>query len=167
MRSLLCLLALLTPALAQKIGDPVNLPKVQDSYGKPVDLSALAQEGRYLLFWFYPKALSPGCSAQGKRYAELYDEFKKLGVEVFGVSADPGAEQCAFIEKLALKGGMIPDNSGTLARLFGVRGFFGFYNRDTILVNPQGRIEQIWRGVNPFRDADTVLAYLKEKLAKR
>lgn len=167
MRNLLCLLALLTPAWAQKIGDPVNLPKVQDSYNKPVDLPALAQEGRYLLFWFYPKALSPGCSAQGKRYAELYDEFKKLGVEVFGVSADPGAEQCAFIEKLALKGGMIPDKSGTLARLFGVGGFFGFYNRDTILVNPQGRIEQIWRGVNPFRDADTVLAYLKEKLAKR
>lgn len=166
MRSLLCILALLTSALAQKVGDPVALPKVRDSYNKPVDLPALAQEGHYLLFWFYPKALSPGCTAQGKRYAELYDEFKKRGVEVFGVSADPGAEQCEFIEKMALKGGMIPDRSGALARLFGVGGFLGFYSRDTILVNPQGRIEQIWRGVNPFRDADTVLAYLKERVGK-
>lgn len=152
---------LLAPVLALAPGDPVRLPKVQDSYGKTVDLAALAEQGKYLLFWFYPKASSPGCTAQGKRYAELYSEFAKLGVEVFGVSADPAAEQCAFIEQIALKGAMLPDRDGSLARLFKVGGFLGFYNRDTILVSPQGRIERIWRNVNPFRDADTVLAYVR------
>lgn len=152
---------LLAPVLALAPGDPVRLPKVQDSYGKTVDLAALAEQGKYLLFWFYPKASSPGCTAQGKRYAELYSEFAKLGVEVFGVSADPAAEQCAFIEQMALKGAMLPDRDGSLARLFKVGGFLGFYNRDTILVSPQGRIERIWRNVNPFRDADTVLAYVR------
>jgi len=155
------MLLLLTPVLALSPGDPVNLPKVQDAYGRPVDLAALASEGKYLLFWFYPKASSPGCTAQGKRYAELYSEFEKLGVEIFGVSADPAAEQCAFIEQMALKGAMLPDREGRLAQLFKVGGIFGFYNRDTILVNPKGRIERIWRNVNPFRDADTVLAYVR------
>lgn len=161
MRRFLWILLLMAPALALVPGDPVNLPKVQDSYGKPVDLAARVKAGKYLLFWFYPKASSPGCTAQGKRYAELYGEFEALGVEIFGVSADPAAEQCAFIEQMALKGAMLPDRDGSLARLFKVGGLFGFYNRDTILVNPQGRVERIWRNVNPFRDADTVLAYVQ------
>jgi|UniRef100_A0A7C3DJ49 peroxiredoxin Q/BCP len=161
MRHFLWVLLLLAPVLALAPGDPVNLPKIQDAYGKSVDLAAMAKEGKYLLFWFYPKANSPGCTAQGKRYAELYSEFEKLGVEIFGVSADPAAEQCAFIEQMALKGAMLPDRDGSLARLFKVGGLFGFYNRDTILVNPQSRIERIWRNVNAFRDADTVLAYVR------
>lgn len=89
MRRFWWILLVLTPVLALSPGDPVDLPKVRDAYGKPVDLAATARAGRYLLFWFYPKASSPGCTAQGKRYAELYGEFEKLGVEIFGVSADP------------------------------------------------------------------------------
>jgi peroxiredoxin Q/BCP len=38
----------------------------------------------------------------------------------------------------------------------------GLYNRDTILINPQGKVEQVWRNVNPFRDAQVVLDYLKQ-----
>jgi len=55
---------------------------------------------------------------------------------------------------------MIPDPAGVVGRAFGVGGLLGFYNRDTILINPQGRIERIWRNVNPFRDAQVVLEYL-------
>ncbi|GGN01661.1 hypothetical protein GCM10007092_14810 [Thermus composti] len=40
----------------------------------------------------------------------------------------------------------------------------GFYSRDTFLLNPEGRVERIWRRVNPLRDADRVLAYLRESL---
>ncbi|MER3483161.1 MAG: peroxiredoxin, partial [Meiothermus sp.] len=144
-------------------GEAAPMLKVQDSYGKPVDFAALTKAGDYVLLWFYPKAKSPGCTAQGKRYTDLYDEFKRLNVAVFGVSHDPSAEQCDFIEKLALKGGMLPDRDGAIAKAFGVGGLFGFYNRDTVLINPQGKIERVWRGVNPFKDADTVLQYVKDK----
>lgn len=150
--------------------DPSPLLVVQDSYGKTVDLAALANNGRDIVLWFYPRASSPGCSAQAKRYAELYHEFKQLGAEVFGVSADPAAAQCRFVEQMALWGGMIPDPDRTLGRAFGVGGWMGFgqllgmYSRDTILINPQGRVEKIWRRVNPFRDAQVALEYLKSKV---
>ncbi|GEM84032.1 peroxiredoxin [Meiothermus hypogaeus] len=153
-----------------KTGDPAPLIQVQDAFGKTIDLAELVQQGRYIVLWFYPKASSPGCTAQGKQYAELYETFRQLGAEVFGVSADPASAQCSFIDQLALKGGMIPDRSGALGRAFGVGGWLGFglllgmYNRDTILINPQGRIEKIWRNVNPFRDARDVLEYLKTKV---
>ena len=152
----------LSLALALAPGDPVRLPKVTDSYGRVVDLEALARGGKYLVFWFYPKANTPGCSAQAKRYAELHGEFQRLGVEVFGVSADPPEEQCAFVERLAFKGAMIPDRKGELARIFGVGRFFGLYARDTILVNPQGRVEAVWRNVKPLDDPDRVLAHVRQ-----
>ncbi len=162
MKNLWFFLLMLMPVFAVAPGDSVSLPIIQDSYSKPIDLGAKLQQGKYLVFWFFPKSLSPGCTAQAKRYTDLYSELQQAGAEIYGVSSDPSAEQCDFIEKLSLKGAMLPDKDGVLSKLFGVGGLFGFYNRDTILVGPKGRIEQIWRGVNPFNDADTVLAYLKK-----
>ncbi|GIW25511.1 peroxiredoxin [Meiothermus sp.] len=153
-----------------KPGDPAPLIQVQDALGRTVDLAELVKQGRYIVLWFYPRANSPGCTAQGKQYADLHDAFRQLGAEVFGVSADPASAQCKFIDRLALGGGMIPDPSGAVGRAFGVGGWLGFglllgmYNRDTILINPQGRIEQIWRNVNPFQDARQVLEYLQSKV---
>lgn len=152
-----------------KPGDPAPLLQVQDAKGRTIDLAELLRQGRYVVLWFFPKANSPGCSAQGKKYAELHEEFRQLGAEVFGVSKNPASAQCSFMDKLALEGGLIPDSSGQLGRAFGVGGFLGLgsllglYNRDTILINPQGRVEQVWRNVNPFRDAEAVLAYLKAR----
>lgn len=143
--------------------------QVQDAMGRTVDLAELVKQGRYIVLWFYPKASSPGCTAQGKQYADLHDAFRQLDAEVFGVSADPASAQCHFIDRLAQGGGMIPDPDGKVGRAFGVGGWLGFglllgmYNRDTILINPQGRIEKIWRNVNPFQDAKVVLDYLKAK----
>ncbi len=150
-------------------GDPAPLIQVEDAFGKTIDLSQAVGQKRWVVLWFYPKAKSQGCLAQGKHYADLYETFQKMGAEVYGVSADPASEQCSFIDKMALKGGMIPDRTGVVGRAFGVGGFLGFglwfgmYNRDTILINPQGNIEQIWRNANPYKDAQTVLAYLQAK----
>lgn len=133
------------------------------SYGKPVDFAELLEQGRYMVLWFYPKAKLPGCAVQGQRYSGLFDEFMKLKVEVFGVSRDPASEQCDFIQKLALRGRMLPDTKGAIAKAFKAGGIFGFYSPDTFLINPKGKIEMVWRGVNPFKDPDIVLAYLKQK----
>ncbi len=156
---LLGLFGLLGRAQALKPGDPAPRLQGVDSYGNPVNL-----RGSWVVLWFYPRAKSPGCTAQAKRYTELYPEFQRLGVRVYGVSHDPAGEQCDFVEKLRLKGGMIPDPKGEWARAYGVRSLFGFYSRDTVLINPEGRVEQVWRNVNPFRDADQVLEYLQSRL---
>lgn len=156
-------------SMAMKLnpGDSAPLIKVEDAFGKAIDLSQVVRQGKWIVLWFYPKAKSQGCSAQGKKYADLYNTFHAFGAEVYGVSADPASEQCDFIDQMALKGGMIPDKSGTVGRAFGVGGFFGvgllfgMYSRDTILINPQGKIEKIWRNVNPYRDAQNVLEYLQ------
>jgi thioredoxin-dependent peroxiredoxin len=52
----------------------------------------------------------------------------------------------------------LPDSDGSLAKAYGVNGVF--YSRDTVLINPKGVLEKIWRTVNPSTDADTVLEYV-------
>lgn len=139
-------------------GDLAPLPRVRDAFGEEVDLAACARGG-WLVLFFYPKAGSPGCSLQARRYAALREEFRRLGASVFGVSTDRAEVQCRFAERTGV--GMIPDPEGALAQAYGVRRKLGRCSRDTVLIDREGRVAKIWRRVNPLRDADRVLSYLR------
>lgn len=132
---------------------------MRDAFGEELDLGELTREG-WLVLFFYPRAGSPGCSLQARRYAALREEFRRLGATVVGVSPDRAEAQCGFAERTGLA--MVPDPEGELARAYGVRRFFGILSRDTFLINREGRVEKIWRRTNPLRDADRVLAYLRK-----
>jgi peroxiredoxin Q/BCP len=136
-------------------GDTAYLPTLKDSYGNNVNLNELASSGKWIALWFYPKALTSGCSIQAKRYTDMADAISKANIQAFGVSADNPDEQCQFIEELKLSGQMLPDSDGSLAKAYGVNGVL--YSRDTILISPEGIVEKIWRSVNPSTDADNVL----------
>ncbi len=154
-------MALITMALTQPLneGDAAFLPTLRDSYGETVNLANVPTSGQWLVLWFYPKALTSGCSLQAKRYSDLNAELAALSIRAYGISHDNAEEQCAFIESMKLSGQMLPDTDGALAAAYGVSGVF--YNRDTVLINPAGKVEKIWRNVNPADDADRVLEYVK------
>jgi thioredoxin-dependent peroxiredoxin len=142
-------------------GDAAFLPTLKDSYDKVVNLADVSANGHWLVLWFYPKAMTSGCSLQAKRYSDLSSDFEAANIRVYGISHDNAAEQCEFIESMKLSGQMLPDTEGTLATAYGVGGVF--YNRDTVLINPEGKVEKIWRNVNPVDDADRVLEYVKNR----
>lgn len=101
MRALTLLLFLgLFKAQALAPGDKAPLLEATDSYGRPVDF-----RGSYVVLWFYPKAKSPGCTAQAKRYSELYPEFQRLGARVYGVSHDPPASSATSWRSWPSRGG--------------------------------------------------------------
>ena len=159
--TLFCLSTVVALTLAQNLnlGDDAYLPTLQDSYQNTIHLAAIPASGNWLVLWFYPKALTAGCSVQAKHYSDMAQVLKEANIQAFGVSADNPEEQCQFIEELKLSGQMLPDNEGLLAKAYGVSGVF--YSRDTVLINPQGKLEKIWRNVTPSTDADTVLEYVK------
>jgi thioredoxin-dependent peroxiredoxin len=142
-------------------GDVAFLPALKDSYSEAVNLADVPASGRWLVLWFYPKAMTEGCSLQAKRYSDLTADFEALNIRAFGISHDNAEEQCAFIEHMKLAGQMLPDTDGALAAAYGVSGVF--YNRDTVLINPDGTVEKIWRNVNPVDDADKVLEYVRSQ----
>jgi len=161
MKYLAMLLVLLLPlAFAQlQEGEDAFLPEVTDSYGNVVDFAELNDAGYWVALWFYPKAFTNGCSLQGARYSDLNETLLEAGIQAFGVSGDDAETQCEFVETLAENGRMIPDTERVIAEAYGVIGGL-FFSRDTVLINPDGQVEKIWRTVDPVEDADRVLEYV-------
>src|SRR6202030_2336474 len=77
-----------------KLGDPIPAVTVPN-HGKPVNL---AEEGKtgYTLVYFYPKAMSKGCTAQAYSLRDSYTELQQKGVKIFGVSLDTVETQKKF-----------------------------------------------------------------------
>jgi Peroxiredoxin len=79
-----------------QVGDPVPDLELETTAGK-IRLSQL--RGKKVVLYFFPKAFTMGCTRELKRFAELYEEFRKAGAEVIGVSVDGLETQRRFAEK--------------------------------------------------------------------
>jgi len=134
--------------MALKVGDkaPDILGLNQD--GSEIKLSDFA--GKKIVLYFYPKDNTPGCTAQACSLRDNYDELKKAGYEVIGVSADSAASHQKFISKQRLPFQLIADTETKLSQQFGTwgeksmygRSYMGMY-RTTFVINEKGVIESI------------------------
>jgi peroxiredoxin Q/BCP len=88
----------------------------------------------YTLVYFYPKADTPGCTAQGCSLRDAYEELLKKGVAVIGVSTDKPAAQKAFKEKYRLPFTLIADHDKKVVEAFGVPTTMGFAKRQAFLI---------------------------------
>jgi thioredoxin-dependent peroxiredoxin len=102
-----------------KLGDPIPAVSSTDQDGKAVDLAQVAKTG-YALVYFYPKAMSPGCTAQACSLRDSYTELQNKGVKVFGVSLDTVEAQKAFEEKEHLPFQLLSDTDRNVTSAFGV-----------------------------------------------
>lgn len=120
-------------------------------------------DGQYLVLYFYPKAFTPGCTKEARRFRDNYPEIRALGGEVVGVSMDDLAVQCRFAESEQVTYPLLPDPSGALALKFGVRRMlFPVAKRVTFLIGPDKRVAA--RFVHEFqvnRHLDDVLSFLR------
>jgi peroxiredoxin Q/BCP len=112
-----------------EIGDPTmkthDLVKdfsAQDQDGNSVRLSGLLEGGPVVLF-FYPKAMTPGWTIESGHFRDLASEFKGLGAQRVGISADRVNRQKAFDEKNNLGFPLLSDTDREIAKIFGVRRF--------------------------------------------
>lgn len=142
-------------------GQQAYLFSLKNHEGKTVNLSDY--RGRWVVLYFYPKADTPGCTAQAKEYTRLMPEFERLRVKVFGVSTDSVESIRKFREKYNLSVEFLSDPKGSVAKAYGVTVIAGFCSRDTVLINPELKVEKIYRGVDPSADPQRVLDYLKSK----
>jgi thioredoxin-dependent peroxiredoxin len=102
-----------------KLGDPIPAVTSTDQNGKSVDLAKVAQSG-YTLVYFYPKAMSPGCTAQACSLRDSYTELQQKGVKVFGVSLDTVEAQKEFEQKDHLPFQLLSDGDRQVTSGFGV-----------------------------------------------
>lgn len=94
--------------------------ELPDQDGRPVRLSTALRDGPVVLF-FYPVALSGGCTSEACHFRDLATEFKEAGAQRLGISTDPVARQKEFSDVNGFDYPLLSDESGDVARAFGVR----------------------------------------------
>jgi len=114
--------------------------------------------------YFYPKDGSSGCTLQAQDFTNIFYEFDRLGVALFGVSTDPLGSHEAFCMKYDITIPLLSDERGDWARQLGILDEHGMAKRTTFYVNIEGVIEKIWTNVNPVGHQKTVLEHVKEIL---
>ena len=123
------------------------------------------------IIYFYPKDNTPGCTNEAKDFSSLVEEFKKINVEVIGVSKDSMKKHLNFIEKQDLKIILGSDESGEVIEKFGVwvekkmygRTYMGI-ERSTFVISSDRKIVEIFRKVKVKNHAQNVLEKVKEIL---
>ncbi|MDP0500372.1 MAG: peroxiredoxin [Verrucomicrobiota bacterium JB022] len=102
--------------------------------GKTLDLAEAYAEGPVLVY-FYPKADTPGCTAQACNLRDHFEAVKDAGITVIGVSADGVDAQKAFAEKYHLPFTLVADHDKKLGKAFGVDSIMGrVFSRQSFLV---------------------------------
>ncbi len=124
--------------------------------------------GRFLVLYFYPRDDTPGCTKEAIGFTESLSDFKALGADIIGVSRDTVAKHEKFIKKHDLKIPLGSDVEGQVTEDYGVwveknmygKTYMGI-ERATFLINPEGKIVQIWRKVRVKNHVSDVLEALK------
>ena len=155
-----------------KIGDRAPTFSLASDDGDIVNSTSLKDQ-RYVLY-FYPKDDTPGCTKEACAFRDNLPKFSKLGVPVFGVSADDEKKHAKFVNKYALNFPLLSDPDHELIEACGAwveknlygRKYMGI-QRCTFVVGGNGKIEQVWEKVSPETHAGEVLAYLSGKPAAK
>jgi peroxiredoxin Q/BCP len=126
--------------------------------GEALKLSSL--RGKPVVVYFYPKDDTPGCTVEAQEIRDLYEELKRTGAVVIGVSSDGRDSHRAFVEKHALPFLLASDESGEIARAFGVPLKNGRSTRVSFVITADGRVKRSFPQVTPKGHAAELLSAL-------
>ncbi len=147
-----------------KEGDPAPDFELPAHDGSMVRLSDF--KGKIVVLYFYPRAMTSGCTREAQRFNELLEEFEKNGAVVLGVSNDPIDKIKRFADKLGLKFKLLSDAENKVIEEYGVlrrRGDKVSANRVTFIISPDGRIVKILKNIRPAeKHADLALEEVKK-----
>ncbi len=124
--------------------------------------------GRWLVLYFYPRDDTPGCTKEACAFRDGWQQLNELGASVLGVSVDNAHSHAAFAGKYRLPFPLLADEKGEVAARYGVLldlGFMKMARRCTFVIDPQGRISEIYDKVDSSRHAGEITEDLKKWMA--
>jgi len=145
---------------------PFSLRNQQDELVSLDDL-----KGRIVVLYFYPKAMTPGCTVQACSLRDSKAELDRLGIVVLGVSPDPVKKLQKFIEKEALNFTLLSDEDHAVAEGYGAWGLKKFMGREymgvfrqTYIIDADGILQHIMDDVKTKTHHDDVLSWISANL---
>ncbi|CAJ0992198.1 thioredoxin-dependent thiol peroxidase [Pantoea sp. Nvir] len=148
-----------------KASDAAPKFSLLNQYGERVNLTDF--RGQRVLVYFYPKAMTPGCTTQACGLRDNMDKLKKANVYVLGISTDKPEKLLRFSEKESLNFTLLSDEDHQVCTAFGVWGEKSFmgkrYNgiyRISFLVDQNGIIEKVFKDFKISNHNSIVMNYL-------
>lgn len=141
-----------------------------DQSGDPVSLADL--RGQTVVLYFYPRADTPGCTAQACGVRDRQADYEAIGARVIGVSPDPVEAVARFADKYGLEFTLLADADHSVAEAYGTwlektnygKTYWGV-QRATFIIDPDGRIARVFPKVSPKTHDDVVLEALADQVA--
>ena len=127
-----------------KVGDIVQDFELEDETGTTRRLSEFLENGPVVLF-FYPSAMTKGCTAESCHFRDLAQEFAAFSAQRVGISMDPVSKQKQFSQLHSFDYPLLSDPSGEVARIFGVKRSLGFLpvRRKTFVITQDFTVREI------------------------
>ncbi len=145
-----------------KAGDHAPNFSAEDQDGNTHTLADY--KGKKLVVFFYPKASTPGCTAEACNLRDHWETFQKEGYEILGVSADSKRRQTNFKNKYELPFPLLADEDKSVIEAFGVWGpkkFMGKeydgIHRTTFIIDEEGKIQEVIQKVKTKAHAEQIL----------
>ena len=130
-------------------GDKAPQFSLQNQNDETVSLSDFA--GKKVLVYFYPKAMTPGCTVQAQGLRDSKEELVAKNVEILGISPDPVKRLPKFADKESLNFTLLSDEDHAVADAFGVWGLKKFMGKEydgihriSFMIDENGTIEQVF-----------------------
>jgi thioredoxin-dependent peroxiredoxin len=126
-------------------------------------ISLTSFRGKWVVLYFYPKDMTTGCTIEAHNFQQDIDKYQKLDAVVVGVSVDSTDSHKEFCAKEGLSFKLLSDQDKTVVAQYGSMGDHNgmkMAKRNTFLIDPQGKIVQVWTAVNPQQHSEQVLAAL-------
>ena len=153
----------MTVAIGKKL-PAFSLPRSDGTLWKTSAFLSSDGKGGNLVLFFYPKAMTPGCTLEGQDFRDLHAAFKRAKTTVLGISKDSCARQAKFRAKEKFPFELLSDEDEKVCRLFDVirekslygRKFMGI-ERSTFLFGADGKLAREWRKLRVAGHAAEVL----------
>ncbi|MEJ8767157.1 MULTISPECIES: thioredoxin-dependent thiol peroxidase [unclassified Oceanobacillus] len=152
-----------------ELGKEVNNFTIQNQSGEEISLSDY--RGKYVILYFYPKDMTPGCTTQACDFRDNHEKFSELDAAILGVSPDPVERHQKFIEKHDLPFELLADENHELAKAFDVwklkknfgREYYGV-ERSTFIIDKEGKLLKEYRKVRVKGHVEEALKYLRDEV---
>jgi peroxiredoxin Q/BCP len=150
-----------------KVGDKAPSFHLQADDGKEVSLADL--KGKPIVVYFYPRAMTPGCTLETQNFRDLKSQFDKAGAVILGISGDSVEAQHKFHDKEKVNFALLSDTGFEAIEAYDARRMKSFLGktflgivRSTFLIDREGRIARIWDKVKVVGHAQEVLDAVKK-----
>ena len=152
--------------MALQVGDKIPNFTAKDNDGNIFDSASIVGK-KPVVFYFYPKDNTPGCTAQACSFRDQYEDFKDLGAEVIGISSDSIASHEKFIQKYKLPFILLSDSDKKIRSLFGVKpDLFGLLpGRVTYVADKNGIIQLVFDSLSATNHIPRALNSIKKMVS--